>query len=124
MIKYIKFAQLPVTDQDRALAFYKNKLGFEVAQDRPFQGDLRWIELSIPGARTRLWFSQRLDDTPSTVPSLILMTQDVDSSYRSLAAQDVEFAQVPTDAPWNPGERFALFRDSEGNLVMLGRQDD
>src|SRR5436309_14273664 len=54
MIKGIKFASVPVSDQDRALAFYTEKLGFAVATDQPFTDKQRWIELRIPGAATGL----------------------------------------------------------------------
>src|SRR6476620_7945172 len=54
MIKNIKFASVPVTDQDRALEFYTKKLGFRVLTDAPFDGTQRWIELCIPRAETRV----------------------------------------------------------------------
>ena len=47
MITHLKFASIPVTDQDRALAFYTEKLGFRVVTDSPFTHDQRWIELRI-----------------------------------------------------------------------------
>ena len=49
MIRGVKFVSIPVVDQDRALAFYTEKLGFRVATDQPFDGKQRWIELAIPG---------------------------------------------------------------------------
>jgi catechol 2,3-dioxygenase-like lactoylglutathione lyase family enzyme len=52
MIKAIKFASVPVSDQDRALAFYTTKLGFRILTDQQFDEKQRWIELSIPGAET------------------------------------------------------------------------
>jgi predicted enzyme related to lactoylglutathione lyase len=124
MIEYVKFASLPVHDQDRALAFYRDRLGFKVAQDSPFMEGWRWIELAIPGARTRIWFSRRPDTTPAEEPTMILMTRDVRATYSELAAKGVEFTQPPTEAGWSPGEVFALFRDSEGNLIMLGQIRD
>ena len=54
MIRGIKFASVPVTDQNRALAFYTEKLGFRLLTDQPFNDDQRWIELGIPGADTRI----------------------------------------------------------------------
>jgi catechol 2,3-dioxygenase-like lactoylglutathione lyase family enzyme len=54
MIKGIKFASIPVTDQDRALEFYTKKLGFRVLTDQPFDDHQRWIELGIAGADTSL----------------------------------------------------------------------
>ena len=51
MIKSIKFGSIPVRDQDRALKFYTEKLGFNIETDQPM-GDQRWIELGIPGAES------------------------------------------------------------------------
>ncbi len=53
MIRGIKFACVPTRDQDRALKFYTEKLGFRVMTDQPF-GAQRWIELGIPGAESQL----------------------------------------------------------------------
>jgi len=52
MIKGIKFVGIPVRDQDRALEFYTERLGFTVLIDQPFNDKQRWIELRIPGAET------------------------------------------------------------------------
>jgi predicted enzyme related to lactoylglutathione lyase len=120
MLRHVKFANLPVTDQDRALAFWRDKVGFSVATDEPYGGGLRWIELELPGAQTRILFARRADETPSEQPDLILICDDVDQSFAELKGRGVAFTQEPTAAPWRPDERYALFRDSEGNLVMLG----
>ena len=53
MIRGIKFACVPTRDQDRALKFYTEKLGFRVMTDQPF-GAQRWIELGIPGAESQV----------------------------------------------------------------------
>jgi predicted enzyme related to lactoylglutathione lyase len=120
MLRHVKFANLPVTDQDRALAFWRDRLGLAVATDEAYGEGWRWIELELPGAETRLVFTRRPDETPSAEPDLILICDDVDESFRDLMAKGVAFTQDPSDAPWRAGERYALFRDSEGNLVMLG----
>ena len=52
MIRGIKIASIPVHNQDAALKFYTEKLGFKVVTDQPFDGKQRWIELLIPGAET------------------------------------------------------------------------
>ena len=54
MIKGIKFVTVPVRDQDRALAFYTERLGFMVATDQPFNDSQRWIELKLKGVDTRV----------------------------------------------------------------------
>ena len=53
MIRGIKLASIPVRDQEVALQFYTDKLGFKVLTDQPF-GNQRWIELGIPGAESKL----------------------------------------------------------------------
>lgn len=52
MVKFVKFAELPVQDQDRAVSFYTEKVGQKVIQDTPYNDGWRWIELEIPGAET------------------------------------------------------------------------
>jgi catechol 2,3-dioxygenase-like lactoylglutathione lyase family enzyme len=54
MIKGVKFASIPVSNQDRALAFYTEKLGFRLLTDQPFSEEQRWVELGLPGADTRV----------------------------------------------------------------------
>ena len=54
MIRGVKFVSVPVADQDRALAFYTDVLGFRLLTDQPFSEKQRWLELGIPGADTRI----------------------------------------------------------------------
>src|SRR3977135_1352614 len=53
MITHIKFVSVPVRDQNRALDFYTEKLGFTIITDQPFDEKQRWIELRVPKAETR-----------------------------------------------------------------------
>jgi catechol 2,3-dioxygenase-like lactoylglutathione lyase family enzyme len=55
MIKQIKFVSIPVEDQDRALDFYTEKLGFTIITDQPFDEKQRWIELRFQ-KRRHAWF--------------------------------------------------------------------
>src|SRR6188768_929187 len=54
MITHIKFVTIPARDQNRALDFYTDKLGFTIITDQPFDEKQRWIELRIPKAETRV----------------------------------------------------------------------
>ncbi len=64
MIKQIKFVSIPVADQNRALDFYTDKLGFTIITDQPFDEKQRWIELRIPKAETRVvLFTAEGDET-------------------------------------------------------------
>jgi catechol 2,3-dioxygenase-like lactoylglutathione lyase family enzyme len=53
MIVHVQFVSIPTTDQDRALAFYTEKLGFKLVTDQPFSDTQRWIELRIGNADTQ-----------------------------------------------------------------------
>jgi predicted enzyme related to lactoylglutathione lyase len=117
---HIQFAELPVFDQDRALAFYISNLGCEVAADTAMGEDgWRWIELTFPGAETALHFLRRPDNSPSTEPVLVLVDADVAATTATLKANGVEIVAEPGEAPWAPGTVVAEFRDSEGNRMVL-----
>ena len=51
---------------------------------------------------------------------MILVVEDVAKAYETLKGRGVEFTQGPAKAPWSAEETYALFRDSEGNTIMLG----
>ena len=120
MFKHVKFSGLPVTDQDRAVAFYRDLIGLTLATDQQYGSGWRWIELEIPRSPTRILFERRADEAPGEQPSLHLVVEDVDVAYADLIAKGVVFDQEPIDAPWSPAERYALLRDSEGNLILIG----
>ncbi len=119
MLSYLNFQSVPVVDQDRALAFYRDTLGMTVQTDAPYEGERRWIMLEIPGARTKIHFGERADETPSRTPDLAIVSPDVDAACAALKARGVAIEQGPADAPWDPATRWALFRDTEGNLILI-----
>lgn len=120
MIKGIKFVNIPVSDQARALAFYTEKLGFSVATNQPMgPGGQRWIELKIPGADTRisLFTPPGHEDRIGTFVPLSLWSDDVEASYETLRARGVQFDAPPKKEPWGTS---VIFKDSEGNQLHLG----
>ncbi|MDX8443474.1 VOC family protein [Mesorhizobium australafricanum] len=117
---HIQFAELPVSDQDRAKAFYTNNLACQVIADQPMDDSgWRWVELAFPHAVTNLHFISRADTLPSVDPVLVLIDDDVEARVGSLRAKGVEIVTEPLEAPWQPGRTVAEFRDSEGNRMML-----
>lgn len=118
MLKYVKFAELPVADQDRAVRFYTEQVGFKVAQDASYKEGWRWIELEVPGAQTRILLTQQEPRSQADAPRLVFVADDLDATYRELADKGVNFVKEPIEAPWNPGQRFAQFQDSEGNSIV------
>ena len=118
--KYINFITIPVADQDRALAFYRDHLGFEVQVDAPYEPDWRWIFMTLPDSQARLQFGKTTDFTVSPdQPALTLVADDVDAEAARLKAAGVSILNGPGDAPWAPGVRWLQIRDSEGNMILM-----
>lgn len=115
----INFHSIPVDDQDRAIAFYRDRLGFALQVDAPYAEGWRWIFLGLPGAQTRLHFGRRGEIAANDGPALTLVCDDVDDEAARLCAAGVEIKGGPADAPWARGVRWLTIRDSEGNLVLL-----
>jgi len=120
MIKGIKFVNIPVSDQARALAFYTEKLGFAVATDQAMgPAGQRWIELRIPGAETRvsLFTPPGHEDRVGTFVPLSLWADDVEGTYETLKARGVEFTAPPKKEPWGTS---VIFKDPDGNQLHIG----
>ena len=127
-------AQLWVHDQDEALAFYTEKLGFEVQSDvtLPELGDFRWLTVSPAGQPDVAIVLMAIPGPPvmdeevaSQVRSLMargfagtvfLTTDDVKASYEELKARGVEFTEEPEERPYGIDSGF---RDPSGNSFRL-----
>lgn len=118
MIKAIKFATVPVRDQDRAVEFYTQKLGFKVVTDQPFDGAQRWIELGVGKSETRLvlFTAKGQADRIGGFTGLDFLADDVEATTRVLKSRGVEFVQEPQRADWGTA---AIFKDPEGNQFVL-----
>ncbi len=117
MITHMKFVGIPVRDQDRALKFYTEQLGFEVATDQPL-GAQRWIELRIGNSATRvvLFTPEGHEDRIGTFFNGSIACDNLEATWRQLSQRGVEFVQPPTKQPWGS---FAKFRDPDGNTFVL-----
>jgi catechol 2,3-dioxygenase-like lactoylglutathione lyase family enzyme len=118
MIKGIKFASVPVRNQDKALEFYTTKLGFKVITDSPFDATQRWIELGVPRADTHLvlFTAQGQEKMIGGFMNITFMTDDVDATAKEMKAKGVEFVQEPQKADWGTA---AIFKDLDGNVFVL-----
>jgi catechol 2,3-dioxygenase-like lactoylglutathione lyase family enzyme len=123
-----------VTDQDRAKAFYIEKLGFEVRDDArmgPFrwltvgpktQPDVRIILYKIePGASLKPEHAEMLEKLvkAGALSGGVLETDDVRREYEELRAKGVEFVREPKEQPYGIE---AVFRDDSGNYYSLGQR--
>jgi catechol 2,3-dioxygenase-like lactoylglutathione lyase family enzyme len=117
MIKGVKFASIPVSNQDRALAFYTEILGFRLLTDQPFSEEQRWIELGIPGADTRVVlfkFGESLQ--PGSQMNITFWADDVAATARELKSKGVQFIMEPKREEWGTA---AAFKDVDGNTFVL-----
>ncbi|MFD5718585.1 VOC family protein [Streptomyces sp. NPDC127036] len=115
-ITHASFVTLPVADQDRALRFYRDVLGFEVTADLEMPPG-RWLQVAPAGAQTVFTLSGpgMGGFTPGGSRGIMLVTTDVDADCARLVAAGVA-VEGPDDLPWG---RMASFRDPDGNGLML-----
>ena len=126
MITRISAVSVVVSDQDRSLAFYSQKLGFELQMDAPM-GQSRWIQLAPKGAQTSLVLGKPTEDMPPEIyqrtksmmggfTNFIFEVDDLEASYRELSARGVEFVDTPAQQPWG---WWATIKDPDGNIIGL-----
>ena len=119
MIRGIKFISIPVKNQDQALQFYTDVLGFKVKTDQEFiPGGQRWIELSIPGADSglSLFTPEGQEDRIGTFQPISFWCDDVFQTAEVLKKRGVRFFQAPKKETWGCS---AIFEDLEGNKFVL-----
>ena len=119
MITSVKFVSVPTRDQDRALSFYTEKLGFKVITDQQMGEGQRWIELQIGGAGTTrlvLYTPEGQEDRIGGVFNGALACDNVEKTYQDLKGRGVEFVAAPKHEPWGT---LAVLRDPDGNQIAL-----
>ena len=118
MIRGIKFAGIPVRDQDVSLKFYTEVLGFKVATDQPFTEKQRWIELLIPGAQSglALFTPEGHEKRIGEFQSISFWCDDVFLTSKVLKSKGVTFTEEPKNESWGS---IAVFKDPDGNEFAL-----
>lgn len=113
-----------VTDQDKALAFYTQKLGFEARADMPMGPDQRWIEVAPPGAQTRILLYKPTPDAPGADSyeaakakigkntGMVLEVDDIEATFADLKAKGVTIIDELSQQPWG---WWGVFADQDGN---------
>ena len=116
---HIKTVTVYVKDQDAAVDFYVNKLGFEKTEDTKF-GEFRWVVVTPPGSETGIVLGSGFGDPnqkPGQFTGLVVTSDDVQATYNELVARGVQFSDPLTAQPW--GGMQAIFNDSDGNGFVL-----
>ncbi len=103
---------VPVSDVDRAKAFYTEKAGFNADHDHVVTEDLRFVQLTPPGSACSIAIGTGLTDAPpGTAPGLQVVVSDIEVAHAELAARGVDVSDVD-EQPWG---RFVYFSDPDGN---------
>lgn len=113
---HLRLVSIPVSDVDRAKAFYVEKVGFTERFDGPFGEGMRWVELGVEGDRATIalvtWFDAM---PPGSVQGVVLHADDVAAARAELRERGVEVSEVRED-PWGSS---ATFTDPDGNGWVL-----
>ncbi len=121
MIDAVATVCIFVNDQEKAKAFYTDKLGFELRQDEPL-GESRWIAVAPRGARTEV-ILYKLDEnwehyrqTVGKSQALTFNVTDMAALHADLKAKGVRIVQEPEAQPWGT---YMMILDEDGNGLLL-----
>ena len=116
-VRGIRVVSVPVSDQERAKAFYVDKLGLRLERDDDSVPGLRWIQVSPAGGSHALTLVTWFDTMPAgSLQGLVLTCDDLQADYAALVAKGVEFDAPLQQRPWGAE---AVVRDPDGNRIVL-----
>jgi predicted enzyme related to lactoylglutathione lyase len=117
-IFHIGVVTVHVKDQDEALRFYTERLGFEKRIDAPMGDGMRWLTVAPAGSETEIALLNNDDAgaSPGGNTGVILEAEDIDAAYRELSGRGVHFTEQPVRHPWGG---WAQFVDQDGNSFGL-----
>jgi predicted enzyme related to lactoylglutathione lyase len=108
----LELVAVPVSDVDRAKAFYVEQAGFNADHDHRVSDEIRFVQLTPPGSACSIAIGQGvIDMPPGSVQGLQMVVADIEAARDELVGRGVEVGDVQ-DFPWG---RFLFFRDPDGN---------
>lgn len=108
----LELVQVPVSDVDRAKAFYVDRVGFIAEHDHQVSEELRFVQLTPPGSACSIALTTGAHQMPpGSVSGLQLVVEDADAARAALLERGVEASEVQ-EFPWG---RFVFFADPDGN---------
>ena len=113
----LELVPLPVSDVDRAKAFYTEQVGFNADLDETFGDTFRVVQLTPPGSACSICIGVGIVDTPpGSVKGLHLVVDDIHATREELLSRGVEVSEVQDmSAPGKPTVSYAYFSDPDGN---------
>jgi predicted enzyme related to lactoylglutathione lyase len=108
----IELVAIPVSDVDRAKAFYTEQAGFNADHDHTVSDEVRFVQLTPPGSACSIALGAGIVQTPpGSVQGMQMVVADVHAARAELAGRGVEVSEVQ-DFPWGS---FVFFKDPDGN---------
>jgi catechol 2,3-dioxygenase-like lactoylglutathione lyase family enzyme len=108
----LELVAIPVSDVDRAKAFYTERAGFNADHDHTVSDEIRFVQLTPPGSACSIALGKGVTDAPpGSVQGLQLVVSDIDAAHAELAGRAVEVSDVQ-EFPWGS---FVFFSDPDGN---------
>ena len=108
----LELVVIPVTDVDRAKAFYTEKVGFHADHDQRVNEQLRFVQLTPPGSACSIALGEGLTDAaPGSVKGLQMVVSDIEAAHKELIERGAPVSDVQ-DLAWG---RFVYFDDPDGN---------
>ena len=108
----LELVAVPVSDVDRAKAFYTEQAGFNADHDHTVSDEIRFVQLTPPGSACSIALGRGITDAePGSVRGLQLVVSDADAARAELAGRGVDVSEVQS-FPWG---RFVFFADPDGN---------
>lgn len=118
MIDHIATVAVYVEDQQKAKAFWTEKVGFEVKREMPMAPGSFWLEVGPVGAETAvvLYPKSMMKNWEELKPSIVFSCSDIEGTYEKMKAGGVQFDGELNKMQWGT---FASFRDEDGNSFLL-----
>jgi predicted enzyme related to lactoylglutathione lyase len=108
----LELISVPVSDVDRAKAFYTDKAGFTADHDHTVSDEIRFVQLTPPGSACSIAIGTGLSQmAPGSLEGLQVVVDDIETARDSLASRGVEVSEIQ-DFPWGS---FVFFSDPDGN---------
>ena len=108
----LELVGVPVSDVDRAKAFYVDQVGFVLDHDQTVSDEIRFVQLTPPGSACSICFGNGLTSmAPGSMDALQIVVTDAEAARAELAGRGVEVSEVD-EQPWGS---FVYFKDPDGN---------
>jgi predicted enzyme related to lactoylglutathione lyase len=117
----LELVYVPVTDVDRAKAFYTEKIGFNADHDHQVSDELRFVQLTPPGSACSIAIGTGLTEMqPGSVKGLQMVVADIQEAHDELTRRGAEVSEIEV-LPWGS---FVFFSDPDGNTWALQQIPD